>query len=136
MRMNSSDSTLTSPSRDDSTGVEDRETLGDVANEIEVLLDQQNCAVPLPGDALQEHVDLLDDGRLQSLGGFVEQEQFRLLDKGAGDRQLLLLSAGQDAALALGQGRECREIVEDKIGNLVGLLRLCRATPQKCFPRR
>ena len=33
--------------RDDSAGVENRETLGDVADEIEALLDQQNRAIPL-----------------------------------------------------------------------------------------
>ncbi len=48
-------------------------------------------------------LDLLDDGRLQALGRLVEQQQLRFLHQGTGDRQLLLLAAGEDAALAAGE---------------------------------
>ena len=54
-------------------------------------------------NALDDVLDLFDHRRLQSLGRLVEEQQLRLLHERAGDRQLLLLAAGQDAALAAGE---------------------------------
>ena len=75
----------------DAAGLQDRETLRHVADELQVLLDQQDRAAPLAMDSLDDVVDLLDDGRLQPFRRLVEQEQPRLLHQRAGDGQLLLL---------------------------------------------
>ena len=48
-------------------------------------------------------------------GRLVEQQQFRLLHQRAGDGQLLLLAAGEDAALASDERLEGGKVVEDEI---------------------
>ncbi len=45
----------------------------------------------------------LDHQRRQTFRRFVEQQQLRVAHQGAGDRQHLLLAAGQEAALAVAQ---------------------------------
>jgi hypothetical protein len=57
---------------DDPASLEDRELLGDVANEIEVLLDQQHGTIAFGHNALDDGIDLLDDGGLQPLGAGVD----------------------------------------------------------------
>jgi hypothetical protein len=51
-------------------------------------------------DLVQRLRDVLDDRRLDAFGGLVEQQHLGFGDQCAGDRELLLLAAGQVAALA------------------------------------
>src|SRR5512145_2823608 len=53
---------------DDVAGFKDRESLGDVGDEIQALLNQQNGTDPLGLDALDDMLNLLHDGGLQTLG--------------------------------------------------------------------
>ena len=46
----------------------------------------------------QEVADLLDDRGLHAVAGLVEQQEVGAVDQGAGDREHLLLPAGQRAA--------------------------------------
>ena len=76
-----------------------------------VLLDQQD------GDAflvqhLDDLADLRDHARHQPFGRLVEQNDLRLQHHGAGDRQHLLLAAGQRAARLVAPLGEPRKISE------------------------
>src|SRR6266568_2139627 len=81
--------------------------------EAKILLDQENGEAPglERADGL---ADLLDDDRRETLGRLVEQQQPRAGAQDAGDRQHLLLAAGELGALAaqalleIGKQREDR----------------------------
>ena len=97
-----------------------------------VLLDQEN-AQPLAPDALDGVEDLLDQVGGEAERGLVEQQQFWARHQGAGDRQHLLLAAGQRACglpIALAQPRKERKALVEIVahGPLVGA-RKC-AEPQ------
>src|SRR5262249_19054218 len=89
----------------DPAGVDDREALCNVSNELEVLLHQQHGAIPLDMDALDDLNDLLHHGGLQAFGGLVEEKQLGALHQGPRDGELLLLTTAQYTALALHQVR-------------------------------
>src|SRR5216683_1059594 len=79
---------------------EDRIVLRERLGEIDVLLDQQDGHPPLEQDP--EHaLDVLHDGRLDPLGGLVEQEQLGAGDQRARDGELLLLAPGEVAPAPL-----------------------------------
>lgn len=63
----------------DAPSVEDRKILHGIANEIQILLDQEHCTGLIAGDLLDDLVDLLDYRGLQTFGGFVEQKKFWFL---------------------------------------------------------
>src|SRR3954467_11750651 len=73
--------------RDDAAAVHDVKRVPELADEVEVLLDQRDRHAPLHEFA-QDVADLLDDVGLDSLGRLVEEEDLRLADEGAADREL------------------------------------------------
>ena len=104
------------PFGDHFTSVHYIKPVAEFANEIEVLLDQHDCHSAL--DEFVEHdADLLDDVGLDAFGWLVEKKHLRLADEGAGEGELLLLSAGQVAAHAFGHGREDGEQFVNFLGN-------------------
>ena len=106
------------------------------ANEIQILLDQENRAIALRRDALDDRLDLFDDRRLQSFGRLVHQQQLRLLHQRPRDCELLLLAARQRAAFLADQRRfKRREVVEDETRDFAGLCDPCRAARHRCSPR-
>src|SRR5215510_14706405 len=78
--------------------VEDAELAGHAAREGELLLDDQNSKAGFAVQLQNNVADLVDDVGLDTFGGFIENQQFRLEHKSAADRQLLLLTAGEVAA--------------------------------------
>jgi len=76
-------------------------TIGEVPGEVQILLHDQNGHVQRRTHELQRILDLLYDIRLNSFGGFVQQEQPRLTGQRPADGKLLLLSAREDASLAV-----------------------------------
>ena len=62
----------------DASSVEDRKILHGIANEIQILLDEENRTGLIAGDLLDDLVDLLDYRGLQAFGGFVEQSHLLL----------------------------------------------------------
>jgi hypothetical protein len=83
--------------------------VGDIHRHAQVLLDQQHRDRVVAGQRLQRLGHLLDDDRRQPLGRLVHDQQARVEQQGAGDRQHLLLAARElraAIALALGQARE------------------------------
>ncbi|AFK21490.1 hypothetical protein HFX_6371 (plasmid) [Haloferax mediterranei ATCC 33500] len=68
-------------------------------------------------------MDLLDDGRCQSFGWFVEHQEVRRGDECAGDGEHLLFAAGESRALARSVPREVFELVDNLVdGRLVDVL--------------
>src|SRR5207244_13208901 len=82
--------------------------------EAKILLDQQN------GEGLRLEradglADLLDDDRRETLGRLVEQQQPRAGAQNPGDRQHLLLAAGELGALAAQPLLEIGKQAEDRL---------------------
>ena len=90
--------------------------MAEFADEVEVLLDKYDRH-PAIDELSQDDADLLDHVWLDTLRGFIKKQHLGVADEGAGDGQLLLLSAGQIAAHALGHGFEHREEFENFFGN-------------------
>ena len=97
--------------------------VGDGGGELHVLLDEEH------GDALvldlaDDVADLLDDHRGQALGRLVEQQQPRARAQHAGDREHLLLAAGQLGAGEVAALVQHRELLVDLLeAPRVGLAR-------------
>ena len=89
------------------------EVAGDPPGEWQLLLDQQDRQPRLAIQLQDDVADVVDDVRLDSFGGFVQDEQLRLEHEGARDRKLLLLPARQVAAAPLQHLLQHREEVED-----------------------
>src|SRR6266702_4665583 len=86
----------------------------DGRGEVKILLDQEN------GEALRLEradglADLLDDDRRETLGRLVEQQEPRPGAQDAGDRQHLLLAAGELGALAAQALLEVGKQAEDRL---------------------
>jgi hypothetical protein len=83
--------------------------VGDLDGHSEVLLDQQHGDLALGRERLQHRLDLLHDDWGQTLGGLVHDEELRVEQERAGDREHLLLAArelGAAIGLALGEPGE------------------------------
>ena len=106
---------LDAPSCNDAAGVQDCEVLHGVAHEIHVLFDKENVTALFVGNPFDDLVDLLDDRRLQSFRRLVQQYQPRLLNEGAANRELLLLSAAQHPTTPLADVVKGREVVVQEV---------------------
>ena len=113
----------------DLPGVENHDVVGDVKNELGVLLHQHDRQAAFLQFPDRGH-DLGDDLRRQALRRLVHQQHARVLHQRAADRQHLLLAAGQmrgDLVLSLGKPREHAEHGVDGPGRVpaagVGLSR-------------
>ncbi len=97
----------------------------------EVLLDQEDAQALLLelAERLDQH---LDDRRREALGGLVHDQQLRVRDQGAADREHLLLAAGElGAAVALALG-EPREELVDAVDRPAARCRSALATMRRC----
>ena len=105
-----------SPSMHDAAALEDDGAVGDAEDLVRVLLDQNRRQAFLADDLAQRRQQFLDDDRREPFERLVEQHDARIEDQRAGDRQHLLLAAGElvaEIAAALGQPREQRvDLVE------------------------
>src|SRR4029077_15247752 len=101
------------PARDDLAALHDEVLVGERAGEFVVLLDQEDRHLAGLGEGADRALDLLDDGRLDALGGLVEDEQLRSRGERAADRELLLLPSREVAAPPSQHLPEHREHLED-----------------------
>src|SRR6056297_817392 len=76
------------------------EAVGQVARKLEVLLYQDDRHFARSRKVGDDSPDVLDDGRLDALGRFVQHQQFRPHYQGACNGELLLLSSRKIAAAA------------------------------------
>src|SRR5678816_3033481 len=111
-------------SANNGTAVHDREFVGELFAEIEILLDEQNAHAAFAAQKPDGFADLVNDVRLNALGRFVEDEQLWLGEKRARDGELLLLAAAEHAAFAWQEILEDREEREDAIELTVELFAL------------
>src|ERR1700716_3639111 len=79
--------------------VHDVAALSHGANHVEILLDENNGNVSLAIQVDDGAGDVLHNRRLDAFRWLVEQDQRRVADHDAPDRQLLLLAAGQGSGL-------------------------------------
>src|SRR5258706_4575457 len=95
----------------------DQEAVGDFLREPEHLLRHHYREVAFGLQAIERLGDVLDDRRLDAFGRLVEDQHFRVRHQRAGDGELLLLSAGQIAALAVAHLVQYRKSIVDELGN-------------------
>ena len=86
------------------------------------LLGDQQRKGALGLEPVERTGNVLDDRRLDALGRFVQDQQFRIGDEGSSDRKLLLLAAGKVAALASFHFFEHGKGLVDPLRNHVGLV--------------
>src|SRR5262249_18350533 len=88
------------PGKYDLAALDDIEAIGEVGHVVYVRFRDQH-GVPVGADRRDAVDDRRHDGRRQSLGRLVEQQQPRVERKRAGDRHHLALAAGELLAAAL-----------------------------------
>src|SRR5204863_4522242 len=109
------------------------EMVAELAGEIKILLDEDDGYLPQVPQIGNRTTNILDDGRLNALGRLIEQQYPRLHDKGAPDRELLLLPARQISAAApqhIGEHRKQRKYV---VRNCAPVARERRETSLEIF---
>src|SRR6185437_16538182 len=107
--------------RYDPAGVQNGEFLGYGANEVQILLDEENRAIAFRGNALDDRFDLLDYRRLQSFRRLIHEQQFRLLDQRPRNRELLLLPPRKRTAFLPDDRLQRRKVVEHEARYFLGL---------------
>ena len=83
---------------DNAALLHDGEAARSAARKFDVLLNQKHREMLDAVETQNDLLDFFDDRRLNSLGRLIEQQDFRLGGESPRDGQLLLLTAGQDAA--------------------------------------
>src|SRR5712692_9352082 len=87
--------------RDASSLLEKPEVARDAPREAQLLFDQKHRQARRAVEREQDVADLVHEVRLDPFGGLVENQQRRLDDQRARDRELLLLAAREVAATAM-----------------------------------
>jgi len=100
------------------------------------LFDQQDRHVAARRERCDDAADILDDGGLDPLGRLVKDQEARARDQRAGDRQLLLLTAGQIAAAPVQHLLQHRKQDEDVVRDLAKMPRQCRKAGHQVFQDR
>ena len=91
----------------------DRDVLGDRGGDADILLDHEHRHVAVFAEAHQHFLDLGDDDRRQAFGRLVHDEQLRVGQKRARDRQHLLFAARElAAAMVLAFGKAGKRLVD------------------------
>src|SRR5579864_4956983 len=121
---------------DDGAAVHDVEAVADVGAKIQVLLDQQNADFPFGFDLQQRFADLINDVRLDAFSRLVEDKNFGTGQQGAGDGELLLLAAAQDAAFALEHFFQDRKQFQHAVHLAVRFRAVHDKTELQIFPDR
>ena len=86
---------------DETPAIHDVKGMSELANEIRILLHQEDGHTLFLGETGDHFSDLGNDIGLDSLGGFVQDQKLGLGYEGSGYGKLLLLTAGQIATLRL-----------------------------------
>lgn len=107
------------PSPEDASGFQDVGALRRPHGEADVLFDEEDGEAAPPGQGEDRLLDLGDDGRLDALGRFVQEQQPG--DQRPDDGELLAPAAGEQAGAAAGQLPRHREEVERLGGGLLAV---------------
>ena len=91
----------------------DRDFFRNRGRDADILLDDEDADIAFLAEIQQDLLDLLDNDRSESLGRFVHDEQMRVEQQRARNRQHLLLAAGQlIAAIAAPLGEPRKRFVD------------------------
>src|SRR3954466_4769812 len=96
----------------DPAALHDEDAVGDVEDEAQHLLADDDAEIADAADVAQQPRDILDDRRLDAFGRLVEQQDLRIARQRPRDRQLLLLAARQIAAAPPLELRQDRKQIE------------------------
>jgi hypothetical protein len=105
---------------------EPEDAVGGVEDDAGVLLDDEHRDA-LGVELAERRVDLLDEARGEGRRGLVEEQQFRLDDERAGDRQDALLAAAEAAGELAAPGAEQREPLVDLLDRRADRARVAEA---------
>src|ERR1019366_9078993 len=86
--------------------------VGDLEAEPHMLFDEDDRRLALVGELADDRQQALDDDRSEAQAELIEQQELRLPRQGAGDREHLLLSAGEKASAAILQAAQSRKVLE------------------------
>ncbi len=119
----------------------DRDFFRNRGRDADILLDDEDADVAFLAEIQQDFLDLLDNDRSETLGGLVHDEQMRVEQQRARNRQHLLLAAGQlIAAIVAPLGEPRKRFVdarESSIGRgLPPASRKCSSTVTEGHSRR
>jgi hypothetical protein len=98
----------------------EQDPLRKLDDELQILLDEEDGQSLRLVKVLQDSNQLLDDGRLDPLGGFLEEDELRIARQAAGDGQELLLPAAQGCSATVQQGSQTRKRLENRIDPFLG----------------
>src|SRR5260221_7893319 len=110
------DHVLLAAMANDLAALHDREVVGELAREVEILLDEEDRHVAARGELADHRGDVLDDRGLDALGRLVEDQQARLHDQRRGNGELLLLAAREIASAPRQHAAQHREERVDIVG--------------------
>src|SRR5579871_3091250 len=99
--------------------LDDQNSLRQLRDEIEILLDQDHGETACGAQPRQRLDDLVDDRGLNAFGRFIEQDQPRRATQATRDRKQLLFAARQRAAGAIEQPLQAREIFQHGCNDLL-----------------
>ena len=116
----------------DRAALHHQNAVGQEAQELEVLLHQQDGQAALRAQPQERLLDLVDDRGLDALGRLVEEQEPGIAHQPARQRQQLLLAARQRAPLAAEQGLEARKVGEHALERvrLAGIAVVVPGQPQ------
>src|SRR6266850_3563308 len=100
--------------------LDEQDPLRQGGDELEILLDEEDREPLRLVKVLQDHHQLLDDRRLDSLGRLVEEDELGVARETPGDRQELLLSAAQRSPAPVQEGSQARKRLENRVDPLLG----------------
>ena len=95
-----------------SSAIHDVDVVGDLAAEVQILLDQQDRHALLVAQELQRPADILDDRGLDALGRLVEHQDLGSGDQRTPDGELLLLATREVTAAPAQHGLQHGEEVK------------------------
>ena len=99
----------------DAAPLQHQHAVGELGDEVEVLLHQQDRQPPGFLEPGEDPRHLVDDRGLDALGGLVEQEKLGARRQAARERQKLLLAAREHLALPVEERLEPREVGQQRI---------------------
>src|SRR5579859_4683465 len=122
--------------RDNRAAVHDVKAVGHAQAEIQILLHEQDADLPFLPDPYERLADLINDVRLDAFRGLVEDEDLGIAEHGAGDGELLLLAAAENAAFALEHFLENGKQIEHAINLSIRLRAAHDEADLQIFPDR
>lgn len=98
----------------------EKDPLRKLGDELKILLDEDDGQSLRLVKVLQDNDELLDDRRLNPLGGLVEEDELGIARQAPGDGQQLLLPAAEGGTATVQQRRQPRKCPENRVNPFLG----------------